>query len=110
MAIVLAIAALTIVVRLGLGPDQTVLLLCLALIPSAPVLGIDPWVAIVIVLACSSSWLLPTQMPSYMAAYSATEGRLYTPGHAQLAAFGFIAVLLVALAVTVPYWQVLGLL
>jgi CRP-like cAMP-binding protein/di/tricarboxylate transporter len=109
LPIVLAIAVLTFVVRLGLGQDQAVLLLSLALIPSAPGLGLDPWVAIVTVLACSGAWLVPSQMPSYLAAYSATEGHLFTPGQSRRAAFGYAAVLLVALTVTVPYWHMLEL-
>jgi di/tricarboxylate transporter len=109
LALVLVIALLTLVVRLGLGQDQAVLLLCLALIPSAPALGLDPWVAIVTVLACSAVWLVPSQLPSFMAASSATEGRLFTPGQARGAAFGYAGVLLVALALTVPYWHLLGL-
>ena len=45
---------------------------------------------------------MPSQMPSFLAAYSATEGRLFSPGQARGAAFGYAGVMLLALALTVP--------
>ncbi len=109
LMLVLAIAAVTIVVRLALAPDQAVLLLCLALIPSATALGLDPWIIVITILASTGLWLVPSQMPSYLAAYSASEGRLFSPSDAQRAAFGYAVVLLGALTVCAPYWRLLGL-
>jgi len=110
LVLVLAIAVVTVLVRLLLGPDQVVLLLSLALIPSAASLGMDPWVIVITILAATGAWLLPSQMPSFLAAHSASEGRLYSHAQARLAAAGYVAVLAGGLLACVPYWHLLGLL
>ncbi len=110
LVLVLGVAVLGVVVCQVLGPDQTVLLVGLALVPTAQQLGLDPWVVVVTVLATTGVWLIPSQVPMYLGAYSASEGRLFSPSQSRRAAFGYLAVLLVALAVSVPYWHVLGLL
>jgi hypothetical protein len=110
VAVVLVIATMALLVCLAVGPDQTVLLLGLALVPTVAQLGIEPWIAIVIVLAMAGVWLIPSQVPMYLGAYSASEGRLFSPDQARRAAFGYVAVLVVALVLSVPFWHALRLL
>jgi di/tricarboxylate transporter len=110
LALVLGVAVSSVLVRLVLGVDQAVLLLCLAFVPAAVHLGINPWVAVVTILAATCSWLVPAQTSNYLAAYSASEGRLFSPSQARRAAVGYLVVMAAGLTVSVPYWHFLGLL
>ncbi|HEV7664082.1 MAG TPA: SLC13 family permease [Chloroflexota bacterium] len=110
LEMVLGVALVSTLVCLLLGPDQTVLLLGLTLIPTAGAMGVDPWVVVITILATTGLWLVPSQMPMYLAAYSASEGRLFSPLQSRNAAFGYLAVTLVGLALAVPYWHLLHLL
>jgi hypothetical protein len=96
--------------RLVLMADQAVLLLGLALIPVAPALGIEPSLVVVAMVATMMLWYLPAQSPEYMAAYAAAEGKLYSHQQARRVAFGYAGLVLAGLAVSVPYWHILGLL
>lgn len=107
---VLGAACITFLVRLAVPQNPGVLLLGLALIPVAPAVGVEPWVAAVTILATSSMWFLPPQTTSYLVAYSACDGRLFSHAQASRAAFGHAAVTLTGLALSVPYWHLLGLL
>jgi len=106
---VLAVASLCLVVRIMLPQDQALLLLALALVPAAPVVGVDPWVIIITLLATFSTWFFPSQTVGYLVAYDASEERLFTHGQARRVCFGFTVVLLLSLALTVPYWMLIGL-
>jgi CRP-like cAMP-binding protein len=110
LAFVLGVALVSILVQLVLPKNQATLLLALALIPVASSLGVDPWVAVITILATSSMWILPTQTSSYLVAYSATEGRLYSHAQAQRIALGYVALTFAGLAFAVPFWHALGLL
>jgi hypothetical protein len=107
---VLGVAIMTTLVRQVLGETQTVLMLGLALIPVAPTLGVNPWVVVVVIIAASHTWVVPTQDQAYLAAYAATEGRLYSPGQARTVAAWFVVVTLVGIAAATLYWRLLGLL
>ena len=87
-----------------------VLLLSLAVIPVAPTVGVDPWVAIVTILATFLLWFVPPQTPEYLVAYSGSEGRLYSHRQARRVSFAYAAVTLVGLALSIPYWHWIGLL
>jgi CRP-like cAMP-binding protein/di/tricarboxylate transporter len=106
---ILTVAVLTMLARLVLLPEPAVLLLSLAFIPVAPAVGVDPWIAVITILATGFFWFLPSQTPSYLASQSASEGRLYSPGQARCASLAYAVVTLAALALTLPYWAVLGL-
>jgi len=100
---------LNTLVRFVLADDLSLLLLGLALVPTAPVVGVHPWIIIITLLASFSPWFFPTQSVAYSVAYEAAEGRLFTHRQARLACLGYTAVTLVGLAISVPYWRLLGL-
>ena len=107
---ILSIACLNLLVRFFLSQSTAILVLGLALVPAAPVLGIHPWVIIITLLATSGSWFLPSQTTSYLAAYSATDGRLFSHGQARTFAFVYTGMTIVGLLLVLPYWSWLGLL
>lgn len=106
---VLLAGVLTIAVRTLLAADQAILLLCLGLIPVATPIGIHPWLVVIAILALGLSWHVPAQSPEYLVAYGATHGRLYTHGQARRMAVAYAAIALAGLALSLPYWHVLGL-
>ena len=107
---VLAVAVLSVVARLVLEQDLTVLLASLTLLPAAARVGVEPWVVMMAVLATSVAWILPTQTQAYLVALSGSEGRLFSPAQAQRFALCYTALVLVGLVLSVPYWRLLGLL
>jgi CRP-like cAMP-binding protein/di/tricarboxylate transporter len=89
--------------------EQAVLFLSLSLIPVAKVIGVDPWIAVIVVLSTVLVWLVPATTPEYLAAYSASEGVLFSHAQARKVAFAHAAVTLIALGITTLYWRWLGL-
>ena len=106
---VLAVAMLSILGRLMIEQDLTVVLGSLTLIPVAPALGTHPWLVVIALLATSVAWLLPTQTPSYLVAQAASEQRLFSHAQAQRFAIAWTLLILLGLALCVPYWRLLGL-
>ncbi|HEV2011793.1 MAG TPA: cyclic nucleotide-binding domain-containing protein [Candidatus Limnocylindria bacterium] len=109
-AFVLLAGVLTIVVRSLLAADQAIILLSIALIPVASVVGISPWLAVIPILALGLSWHIPAQSPEYLVAYGASQGRLFSHAQGRRMAFVYDAIALGGLALCLPYWHLLGLL
>ena len=86
------------------------LLLAVVLIPIGGLFGIHPWIVVITLLATFSIWLLPSQLPSYVAAYEASEERLFTHRQARVACVAFLLVTVAGLMLSLPYWHLLGLL
>ena len=107
---VLAVAGISLLIRLALDQDLTVVLVGVTLLPVAPRIGVDPWVVVITVLATSVAWFLPSQTISYLVAQSASEGRLFSHAQAQRFALAYTTLVLIGLALSVPYWRLLGLL
>jgi DASS family divalent anion:Na+ symporter len=105
---VLLTGALGMIVSSLVG-EQAVLFLSLSLIPVATVLGVDPWIVIVAVLASVLIWLVPATTPEYVAAYSASDGVLFTPAQSRKVAIAHVVVIFAALALSTVYWKWLGL-
>jgi divalent anion:Na+ symporter, DASS family len=107
---VLAVAVVSLIVRLALEQDLTVLLVSLALIPVASAAGVEPWTVSMALLATSVAWFLPFQTSSYMVARSASEDPLFTHEQARRFALAYTGLTLLGLALAVPYWRLLGIL
>jgi CRP-like cAMP-binding protein/di/tricarboxylate transporter len=106
---VLFVALLTVLVRSVLPADQAVVLLGLALIPIAGAVGVHPWLVVIAILTLALSWHVVAQTPEYLVAHVASEGRLYSHAQARRAAFAYLVVAFTALALSLPYWHLLGL-
>src|SRR6185503_3182466 len=106
---VLTVAGVSLLTRLVLDQDLTVVLIGVTLLPVASRLGVEPWIVVIALLATSVAWFLPSQTPSYLVAQSASEGRLFSHAQAQRFAVAYTALTLLGLALSVPYWRLLGL-
>jgi CRP-like cAMP-binding protein/di/tricarboxylate transporter len=110
LAMVLAAAVASLILRLVLEQDLTVLLASLTLIPVAAAAGVEPWAVTIALLATSVAWLFPFQTSSYMVARAASEDRLFSHEQARRFAVAYAALTLLGLALAVPYWRLLGVL
>jgi len=106
---VLFVALLTALLRSVLPADQAVILLGLALIPIAGTVGVHPWLVVIAILTMALSWHVVAQTPEYLVAQVASEGRLYSHTQARRAAFAYLVIAFAALALSLPYWHLLGL-
>jgi hypothetical protein len=110
LAMVLAAALVSLVLRLLLEQDLTILLASLTLIPVAQAAGVEPWAVTIALLATSVAGLFPFQTSSYMVARAASEDRLFSHEQARRFALAYMAITLLGLALAVPYWRLLGIL
>jgi hypothetical protein len=70
----------------------------------------DPWIVVIVLLATSVAWFVPSQTTSYLAAAAVSEDRLFSHAQARRFAFAYTGLTLVGLALSLPYWRLLGLL
>jgi DASS family divalent anion:Na+ symporter len=110
LLILLFIACSSFILGLALNTSAVVIVLGLPLVSVAPTLGVHPFIVLITILAASGMWFLPTQSSAYLVAYTATEGRLYSHAQARRVCFAYALVVLMGLALIVPYWRWLGLL
>src|SRR5438552_154083 len=106
----LAGAAATMLLRFVLPSRPTMLLLSLAVVPAAPQLGISPWLAGVTVLLAANVWILPYQGLEYLIAREATGGQAFDDRQGTRMGAALTAVRFVAIAASVPFWKLMGLL
>jgi DASS family divalent anion:Na+ symporter len=107
--VVLGLAFVVLLLRFVLPSRPTMLLMALVAMPAAPALGISPWVAGVVVLLAANTWALPYMGLEYLLLRDATKGEMFTDAQGTRMGIALIAVRLVAIAASVPYWMALGL-
>jgi anion transporter len=103
-----AIAVLTLVVRLVIPLQPTVLIMVVALLPVSVKMGYNPFTVALIVLTMSNNWFVPQQNSVYLGVYSATEERAFTHAQTRPLAIVHAFVGVVGILVSVPFWQLLG--
>lgn len=108
--ILIALAAATILVRAVLPSRPTMLLLALAVVPTAPQLGISGWLAGLVVLLAANVWVLPYQGLEYLIAREATGGQAFDDRQGTRFGAALTAVRFAAIALSVPIWKLAGLL
>ncbi len=85
-------------------------LLTLALVPAAHTVGLSGWVVGFVVSLASYTWLHPRQSDYFRLAREVTRGEMFTEREGIVVGVGLTALTLLAIAVSIPYWQALGLL
>ncbi|MDP9359724.1 MAG: anion permease, partial [Chloroflexota bacterium] len=103
------VAVLAALVGLALRPSPIVLLLGVALFPTAASAGVQPWVVMFTLIVANNLWLYPQQNVLYQAAYFATGEQAFSHQQARPLAFAYAGFVLVALLASIPYWRWLGL-
>lgn len=109
--LVLGIGVITVVLRFLIVSEVAYLNLLMAfLVPMAASVGVNPWVLGFSAYALVIAWFAKYQSPIYLAAFYAVDGKMAK--HSELAKYCgvYLLICLVGLAVSVPYWQWMGLL
>ena len=109
--LVLGVGVITVVLRFLIVSEVAYLNLLMAfLVPMAASVGVNPWVLGFSAYALVIAWFAKYQSPLYLAAFYAVDGKMAK--HSELAKYCgvYLATCLVGLAVSVPYWQWMGLL
>jgi branched-chain amino acid transport system substrate-binding protein len=95
--------------RFALPITPALLIGMLATLPVLAGFDVNPFVTGLILLISSNPFFLPNQNMMYMNIVSGTEGKMFRHGQVTKLAILHIAVVLVSIALTVPYWKYLGL-
>lgn len=107
---VLGIALITIALRFLIVSEVAYVNIVMPfLIPLALQIGASPWIVGFAMYACISPWFLIYQNSVYLPALYSVDGEMVR--HSDVAKYCFIytAICLCALMVSVPYWQLVGL-
>ena len=94
--------------RLFLRKAAAVVVLTVTFLPIARNVGIHPGVILLTILMASECFFLPYQDGPYQIAYSSTDGRAFSHLQARKILTAKMVATLVAIAVSVPYWRMLG--
>jgi anion transporter len=85
-------------------------LITIALAPLAVAAGIHPFiVGLIAVIACNG-FFLPYQSTTYLALFAGTDGRLFSHAQARPASLAYGLCTIIAVALSVPVWRLMGLL
>ena len=105
----IAVVLIVFCARFFLRKATAVLILPLLVMPYAQEIGIHPGVVLITILAAGECFLLTYQDGPYQIAYSSTNGGAFTHTQARkVLALKFLGTIL-AIAISVPYWAMLGL-
>jgi anion transporter len=109
MEFLIAVIMIVCLTRLCLRKAPTIILVTLILLPLGHNIGIHPGVILLTILAASECFVLPYQDGPYQIAYSSIDGQAFSHRQARkVLAVRYVATT-VAIAVSVPYWKLLGL-
>jgi di/tricarboxylate transporter len=110
LAFVLGLAVICLLLSLVLRWQAAVPIIVVALSPVARSAGIDPWIVAIVTLTASNVFFMPYQSTLYMTLYTGTGGRLFRHSQARSLGLAYGVLVLLGLALSVPYWQALRLL
>ena len=84
-------------------------LITIALGPVAAKAGISPLVVGLVALIACNGFFVPYQSTTYLALYHGTGGELFSHAQARAAALAYGALTLLALATSIVFWRIMGL-
>lgn len=107
---VVGIGALTVAMRFVIVSEVAYLNIVMPfLVPLALAAGVSPWVVGFAMYTCISPWFVIYQNSVYLPALYSVDGQMVRHIDAAKYCFVYTGICLVALAVSVPYWQWMGL-
>lgn len=110
-AFVLGVGAATLLLRFVIVSQIAYLNIVMAfVVPLALTQGISPWVAGFVMYAMIDPWFVLYQNPCYLAAYYSVDGQMARQSSMAKYCMVYSTISLLGLAVSVPYWQMMGLL
>ena len=106
---VLGISLAMHLLRFALPITPALLVGMLAILPVLVVSGINPFIAGLILLISANPFILPYQNMMYTNIVSGTEGKMFRHRQALMFSLLHVLIVLVSIALSVPYWKWLGL-
>ena len=108
---VLGIGLITVAMRFLIVSEVAYLNIVMPfLVPLALGAGASPWVVAFSMYACISPWFVIYQNSVYLPALYSVDGKMVRHADVAKYCFVYLAICLLGLAVSVPYWQWMGLL
>ena len=108
LSFLLMVTCIVCFARLFLRKAAAVVLLTVTFIPIGQSVGVHPGVLLLTILMASECFFLPYQDGPYQIAYSSTEGKAFSHRQARRVLTAKLIATLLAVAVSVPYWTMLG--
>jgi branched-chain amino acid transport system substrate-binding protein len=99
----------THLVRFALPLPAALLVGILSVVPISATVGIHPFVIALVLLISVNPWLVPYQNSIYLNMLESTEGKVFTHHQVRKLAALHIAAVLLAVVISIPYWQFSGL-
>ena len=109
LVFLLALSLVVNLLRFVLPLSATIVVIILSVVPLGIILGINPFVIVLVTLVSANPWILPYQNIFFCLMLEATEGKLFTHKPTAKLAFMHVAIVLAGIAATFPYWKALGL-
>ena len=109
VSFLMVVNLLVYLLRFLLSKTTTVILAILSLTPWAQDMGIHPGVLLLTILMGTESWFLPYQTDSYQIVYYSTEEKAFSHAQARKLMVAKFFASLLAIAISAPYWRMLGL-
>ena|GEM_PF-1424331 len=109
LSFLLVATVVTLLLRLLFQPAPAILFMALSFYPLSANLGFSPLLVAVVVVAATTSWLVPQLLSSYTTFYTSTQGKCFTHQQVRPLSVIYAVILLVAVAGSVPYWKLVGL-
>lgn len=107
---VVGIGLLTVAMRFVIVSEVAYLNIMMPfLVPLALSAGVSPWVVAFAMYACISPWFMIYQNSVYLPALYSVDGQMVRHGDVAKYCFVYLAICLVGLVASVPYWQWMGL-
>lgn len=107
---VMGIAVMTVLLRFVIVSELAYLGIFLAfMVPLAAQLGISPWIVGFAMYALVNPWFVPYQNPVYIAALGAVDGVMTKQSEMAKYCAVYVLICMLGLVISVPYWQMLGM-
>ncbi len=108
---ILSICIITILLRFVIVSETAYVNIFMAfMVPISIGLGMNPWVIGVSVYAVVNPWFVLYQNSIYMTAFYATEGKMVIQSEMAKYCLLYLLICIAGLMVSIPFWQLLGLL
>ena len=82
---------------------------CLILAPILPSFGINPWIVIFVSFTAAGLWVIGYMNTIYLCGVYGTRGEMTTHKDMIKLNFAYMAILLIGMLVSIPYWRLVGL-
>lgn len=85
-------------------------MLLVAVSPVATAMGINPFLLVLAYATVGNHWIMPhLNATGYLVQYALVDGKVYTHAQGRTLCYIFLAVSVIAVMLSIPYWQWVGL-